>query len=326
MNTALVGRVTAFAAILALAAPAAAIEIGGGGSKSTDCLVTFDVDANFPGTAPKQVRCMDGDMSCDDDGVVNGICSLRIRVCANSTFSPDCTLSGVSSINIDHAADNGDPKFDPDFLALRSRIGNDFMFPVTSPDTCTSMGIIQVPIKGPLGNNHCSARKKKLKVHSVSTGASGAKTDTDTVLLVCDPATTFNNQPIDGCDPVTLFGNNTFDRIQKQVFNQNCALSGCHDSQSQTGGLLLETGASYNNLVGVVPSKQAAIDAGWLRIDPGSPETSFLFRKIEGDLPDADYGERMPRGRPKLPKTLRDIIRLWIEAGAPPTGLVPGTY
>ena len=50
--------------------------------------------------------------------------------------------------------------------------------------------------------------------------------------------------PSNGCDPQTLFTGGTFDRIQRQVFNQNCALSGCHDSQSQAGDLLLETGAA----------------------------------------------------------------------------------
>ena len=33
----------------------------------------------------------------------------------------------------------------------------------------------------------------------------------------------------------------------------------------------------------------------------------------------------MPKGKRKLHKTLRDILRLWIEAGAPQSGWVPGT-
>src|SRR6185369_4897598 len=103
---------------------------GGGGSSTTDCLVAFDVAANFPIDAPKQVRCVDGDPNCDDDNTVNGICSLRIKVCANSTFSSACAISGVSQINVDHSFDTGnDPKFAPDFLALRQRIEGDFTFP-----------------------------------------------------------------------------------------------------------------------------------------------------------------------------------------------------
>ena len=58
--------------------------------------------------------------------------------------------------------------------------------------------------------------------------------------MECDPAPS-------GCDPMAIY-TGTFDRIQRQIFNQSCAVSGCHDSQSQTGGLLLETGAAHTNL------------------------------------------------------------------------------
>src|SRR5215813_323124 len=297
-----VGRgLTASIVALAFAAPAAAIVIGGGGSPSKDCLVTFDVDANYPYEAPNQVRCYDGDKSCDDDMTVNGVCHLRVKVCLNSTFSSSCSLSGVSQINVDHAIDNGkDPKFDPDFLAIKQSIGQ-LQLPVTTPDTCTSQVIVTVPIKGPLGHNHCSKRKKRLKLHSVSQPSAGAETDTDTLKLSCLPSA------LDGCNPQKLYAS-TFDRIQKQVFDQNCALSGCHDSQTKAGGLLLETGASYDNLIGQLPTKVAAQQAGWLRVRVVTPnvlgdaDTSFLFHKLEGDFPDdgGDYGEQMPRGRPKL--------------------------
>ena len=312
---------------LALAAPASALVIGGGGSASSDCLLALSVDANFPVATPKQVRCVDGDTSCDDDGVVNGVCDLRIALCANSTFNPSCTLSGLNSVTVEHALDNGDPKFDPDFQNLQNRVNSDFTFPVTSADVCTTVGLVHVPIKGPLGNNNsCSRAKKKIKLHSVSTsGPNGIKEDNDTLKLYCDPA------PTNGCDPQTLFPTGTFERVQRQVFNQNCALSGCHDSQSQSGNLLLETGASYGNLVNHAPDKPAAIAAGWLRVDvvpnvSGNLETSFIVHKIEGTLPDISYGERMPLHRGKLNATLRDLIKLWIQAGAPQTGWVPGTF
>lgn len=311
----------------ALAAPAPALVIGGGGSAATDCLLALSVDANFPIGAPKQVRCVDGDPACDDDGVVNGVCDLRIALCANSTFNPSCTLSGLSSVTVEHALDNGDPKFDPDFQGLQNRVNSDFTFPVTGADVCTTVGLVHVPIKGPLGNNNaCSRAKKKIKLHSVSTsGPSGVKEDKDTLKLYCDPA------PANGCDPTTLFPTGTFERIQRQVFNQSCALSGCHDSQSQAGNLLLETGAAYGNLVNHAPDKPAAAAAGWLRVEvvpnvSGDLETSFIVHKLEGTLPDGTYGARMPYGRPKLHRTLRDIIALWIQAGAPQTGWVSGTF
>ncbi|HSQ00770.1 MAG TPA: hypothetical protein VL049_26395, partial [Candidatus Dormibacteraeota bacterium] len=264
---------------------------------------------------------------CDNDGVVNGVCDLRIQLCANSTFDPSCTLSGLSAVTVEHALDNGDPKFDPDFQSLQNRVNTDFTFPVLGADACTTMGLVHVPIKGPLGaNNTCSRQKKKLKLRALSTsGPNGIKEDKDTLKLYCDPA------PSNGCDPQTLFTGGTFDRIQRQVFNQNCALSGCHDSQSQAGDLLLETGAAYGNLVNHPPSKLAALNAGWLRVSvvpgvSGDLDASYIVHKIEGDLPDASYGERMPLHRGKLNATLRDLIELWILAGAPQTGWVPGTF
>jgi len=325
MSTAVVrGAAVLFA--LVCARPAAALVIGGGGAPTKDCLVALDVDANFPYEAPNQVRCVDGDTACDADMTVNGSCSLRVKVCANSTYSAACTANGVAQINVDHATDNGnDPKFDPDFLAIRQRIASDFTFPVTQADKCTSTVIVTVPIKGPLGSGHCSRRRKKLKLHSVSQPASGSLTDTDTLKLSCLPA------PLNGCDPHTLYAS-TFDRIQKQIFNQSCALGGCHDSQTQSGGLLLETGASYDNLVGQIPTKVAAQNAGWLRVRVVTPDvygdlpTSFLFHKLEGDFPDGDFGDRMPKDKAKISATLRDIIERWIKAGAPKTLWVPGTF
>lgn len=335
MHTALWGGVVALTAALLTCGPAAAIIVGGGGSKSTDCLLTFSADANFPVGSEKQVRCVDGDPSCDTDMTVNGVCSLRVAVCANSTYNAgECSFSGLASVIVEHAIDTPtDPKFDPDFQALQNRINNDFSFPVTGADTCTGTVIIGVNIKGPFGsNNACGRQKKKIKLRALSTsGPQGTTEDKDTLKLYCDPAPPCDPQMpgcdpavMNGCNPQILFGS-TFDRMQKQIFNQSCALSGCHDSNSQSGGLLLESGAAYTNLVNHAPANPSALGAGWLRVDPGSTDTSFLFHKIEGTLPDSNYGLRMPRNRPKLNGTLRDIIEKWINAGAPASGWVPGT-
>jgi hypothetical protein len=327
MIRALQSGLGALALLLAAAAPAAALVIGGGGSAATDCLLALSVDANFPPTAPTQVRCVDGDPGCDDDGVVNGVCDLRLRVCANSTFDPACTLAGLQSVTIEHALDNGDPRFDPDFQSLQTRIDGDFGYPVLGADACSTVGIVHVPIKGPLGRrNACGRQKKTLKLRALSTsGPGGTQEDKDTLKLYCEPA------PVNGCDPQALF-TSTFDRIQRQVFNRSCAVSGCHDSQSQSGGLLLETGAAYANLVDQAPVNFAALAAGWQRVDatpPGDPTnaaSSYLLHKLGGDLPDASYGARMPLGRPKLPRSLRDVIEGWVGAGAPASGWVPGTF
>ncbi len=308
-----------------LAAPIAAIEVGGGGSKISDCLVTFDAAFNLPPAKPKHIRCTDGDPSCDSDGVVNGLCTFELSVCANSTFSPFCSLNGVQSITVDNAIDNGDPKFDPAFQAVQTAVEGDIQSPTTSIDECTNPVAIIVPIKGPVGNNRCSANRKKISLTALSQVINGRiYKDRDKIKFICLPAA-------NGCDPTVLFSG-TFDRIQRQIFNQSCALSGCHDSETQAATLLLETGASHGSLVNATPANFAAFNAGWLRVNAPNPpatsgdsETSLLFRKITGDLPDPLYGARMPLNKPKLNKTLRDVVEFWIEAGAPATGWVAGT-
>ena len=298
-------------------------------------MVVLDAPVNQPERRPRNIRCTDGD-PCDADGIVNGVCAFPVSVCANSTYNPQaCSLVGVDDITVDHALDNGDEKFDPNFQALQQRIDSDIAPPNNDPDACTSSpAMIHIAIEGPFvggSGNVCKKRVKKLKI--VSTGIIAGKVykDTDKIKMTCDPAPA-------GCDPLTLFMG-TYDRIQRQVFDQSCAVSGCHDSQSVRGGLLLETGASYNNLVNAFPNNPEAAAAGWKRVAQidamtGDPQTSLIFHKLTGDL-DKGFGARMPFGRRKLDHTLIDVIEAWISAGAPPacqpgddmqTCWVPGTY
>jgi hypothetical protein len=320
-------RTLAIVALATLAAnPANGLVVGGGGGASTECLTVFDAPANYRPENPKHILCTDGDPSCDGDAVVNGVCAFPITVCANAAFDPRCVYFGVQSIAVDHALDNGDPRFDPDFQALQSRIDSQIAPPTTDLDVCTTAPTtIRVPVRGPLGSL-CTRGRKKLRLVTTSTPppASAPRTDKDKMRLVCEPAVSSG-----GCDPQVLF-TGTFDRIQRQVFNQSCAVSGCHDSQALAGGMTLEEGTAHASLVDVPPNNPAAAAAGWKRVattgpTSGDPAVSFIFHKVTGDLPDAEYGERMPRGRPKLDQLLIDIIELWIEAGAPETGWVPGT-
>jgi hypothetical protein len=313
----------AIATLVLVAASAAATVVGGGGNKQSDCLLVFDAPVNIPAGKPRHVFCVDGDPACDADGVVNGICEVPVVVCANSTALSDCTMNGVHSITVSHALDNGDPKFDPDFQALQDRILSDLQPPTVAPNACIGIPIgVRVPIKGPVGNNRCGRRSKKVQVTTVSENIGGrVYVDKDTIKLTCAPAPAVAG----GCDPLTLFGG-TYDRIQKQIFNQSCAVSGCHDSQSQQGNLLLETGASLTNLLNVNPDNIAAANAGWKRVIPGNPAHSYLLQKVEGNFPGPGFGGRMPLNRPKLNKTLRQIIEHWIQNGSPDTGWVPGTF
>ncbi len=304
---------------LATATAGHAVIFGGGGGSSKDCLLVFDAPVNEPSRKPKRVRCTDGDPACDTDGAVNGQCVLAIGVCANSTFdAARCTSPGVNEITVAYAEDDGHPKFDPDFQALQTRIDSQILENASQPDRCTTPTNIRVPIAGPAPGNLCKAGKKQIKITTLFFQGPKAVKDTDKLRLMCDP-------PVP-CDPRVLFGG-TFDRIQRQVFNRSCALSGCHDSQSQAGGMLLEAGGAYSNLADVVPDNPAASGLGWRRVDAAgaSAQTSFLYHKLTGDLSDPVLGERMPLGRPRLDGYLVDIVRLWIEGGAPQAGWVPGT-
>jgi hypothetical protein len=311
------------AAFVFVGAHAGATVIGGGGSASKDCLLALDAPVNVPSAHPRHVRCTDGEPSCDGDAVVDGDCEVDVSVCANSTFDPSCTLAGVQEITVEHALDNGDPDFDPDFQALQTRIDSQIELPSVLADDCTTAVTVRVPIRGPLGvGNNCGPRRKKIRILTRSEVIEGSVIlDRDSLKLTCLPAA-------NGCNPQDLF-TGTFDRIQRQVFHQSCALSGCHDSQTQAAQQNLEIGSSYNNIVNQPPTNQAALDAGWLRVD-GDPApsaaTSFLYHKVTGELPSTQYGERMPLGERKLHRTLREVIRLWIEAGAPAAGWVDGTF
>jgi hypothetical protein len=309
----------------ALSVPAGATVVGGGGSPTTDCLLVLDADVNSPSSKPKNVVCTDGDPACDRDGTVNGVCEFNVSVCANSTFDPRCTLNGVTSIVVDHALDNGDSKFDTDFQALQQRVTGSIDpstgSPNTDPNVCTSATSFHLAVDGPFLGPSCKRTRKSLRITTLSVPSMTGKVskDSDKMTFTCNPA-----PPPGGCDP-TAFFTGTYDRIQRQVFDQSCALSGCHDSQTLQNQMNLETGASYGNLINVTPFNTTAQGSpwNWKRVTPGDPLTSYLYRKVSGDLPDKDLGVRMPFHRGALDDHLVDIIRLWIEDGAKPACTPP---
>src|SRR6185369_3331856 len=147
----------AAAALFLPVAIAQAVIVGGGGSSRTDCLVVFDADVNYPEDKPTRFRCADGD-PCDADGTVNGQCAFQLTICANDTTDPTrCTLNGVDSIAVEHALDNGDRKFDPDFQALQNRINNGIVGPNdppnTDPNACALPSTLLVPVSGAVPEN-----------------------------------------------------------------------------------------------------------------------------------------------------------------------------
>jgi anaerobic magnesium-protoporphyrin IX monomethyl ester cyclase len=96
------------------------------------------------------------------------------------------------------------------------------------------------------------------------------------------------------------------------VLDGTCAVSGCHDSGTASAGLVLESGRSYSELVGVPSSELPTMN----RVEPAQPDSSYLVQKLQGTQESVGgSGERMPKGGPALP-SFTDQVRKWIEDGA----------
>lgn len=107
-------------------------------------------------------------------------------------------------------------------------------------------------------------------------------------------------------------------QIQANIFTPNCATSGCHSGSAPANGMSLEAGKAYDALVGAAPQNPGALNAGFLRVDPFHSDNSFLYRKISDDLNDINFpGKAMPRDLPSLSDADVELIRQWIDEGAP---------
>ncbi|MEA2559951.1 MAG: hypothetical protein QOH06_1455 [Acidobacteriota bacterium] len=104
----------------------------------------------------------------------------------------------------------------------------------------------------------------------------------------------------------------TFAQVQAQVFTPTCAKAGCHSASAGSGGLVLEAGRSYGEIVNRPAVGNASLD----RIEPGDPGRSYLIKKLRGD-PDIT-GARMPLDNPgSLTQEQMDGLVGWVLAGAP---------
>lgn len=103
----------------------------------------------------------------------------------------------------------------------------------------------------------------------------------------------------------------TLASIQVKVFSVNCAIPGCHGGGTVQQGLRLDPGFSAGNLINVASPR----DANLIRVVPGNPNASFIIQKLEGTQ---TLGDRMPQFGPYLSQTTIDVIRQWIQLGAPP--------
>lgn len=102
-----------------------------------------------------------------------------------------------------------------------------------------------------------------------------------------------------------------FARRIQPILNVTCV--SCHLHGQEIGNLDLGPETAWDSLVGIWSTQ-----ANMPRVDPGNPETSYLWHKLNGTHRQAGgHGERMPpEGAPLSARQLL-LIRGWIEAGAP---------
>ncbi len=104
--------------------------------------------------------------------------------------------------------------------------------------------------------------------------------------------------------------------IQSEIFAPACATSGCHDARDKAGELDMSTAQlSYDQMVNVASKNPVAKANGWIMIRPGDSDRSFLMRKLMG--PGVGEGDPMPSAAQELHPYYVDVIRTWIENGAP---------
>jgi hypothetical protein len=99
-----------------------------------------------------------------------------------------------------------------------------------------------------------------------------------------------------------------FSQQIQPLFNDSCALPTCHMGPINAGGLNLEQGQSYSNIVNVPSSQMPSL----MRIKPFEPNNSYLINKIKGENIN---GSRMPQDLPPLTVEVIALFENWVSQG-----------
>lgn len=97
-----------------------------------------------------------------------------------------------------------------------------------------------------------------------------------------------------------------FSDIKAKVFT-NCIGAQCHSSAGNSGGLVLESGVAFNNLVGV----NSTLFTGFKRVEAGNSANSILIKILKGEV-----SPQMPFNGTPLSSATIDSIAKWIDNGA----------
>ena len=111
-----------------------------------------------------------------------------------------------------------------------------------------------------------------------------------------------------------------FAKINSEIFEPNCTFA-CHSGGAFAAGGLDMKADPYRTLVDVRPVASVCKADPMVRVAPGDPDKSLVYvkvvAKVEGKP--APCGDGMPAGvdRAALTADEVDVIRAWIEDGAP---------
>ena len=109
----------------------------------------------------------------------------------------------------------------------------------------------------------------------------------------------------------------TFASIQQEIFQTTDAAgrpacANCHTGRIPNVSINFSPAADAYALLVNVPSRQRP---ELMLVAPGDPENSYLIHKLEGRS--SIVGLRMPRTPPYLTEGQIQVIKRWIEIGAP---------
>jgi cysteine-rich repeat protein len=188
--------------------------VPGGGSATTDCMLEWIVDDLFnqpavdrKGLPSRTQTCTDGDVICDADGVVDGVCTFRVGLCLNVPDArlvkhgvPVCSASDIAVWEIKKPKPTSSVAVEAaNAVALRSAVAAlgtatvggkrhevlTFAPPIAGADVCTELVEIAVPLEGG------TATRAKMSARATATALPGqghGTRDSDTLKLVCLPS------------------------------------------------------------------------------------------------------------------------------------------
>jgi hypothetical protein len=125
--------------------------------------------------------------------------------------------------------------------------------------------------------------------------------------------------PFDGIDyseneiPPIEVDSSTFLGLHEYIFSKSCNQPGCHDGTFEPEFPTVQS--AYNSLVYHPIIKNYATDPLQYRVQPGDPDASMLWHRLTIHNP--PNFEQMPSSGNPLAQRELDLIREWIEAGAP---------